>query len=54
MEKEVSNCMECPLANRDYDLCMHPDRKGRVETEDKKIPSDCPLLKEPITISIKK
>ena len=60
MNIEVTGCGDCPLksiSESEY-WCEHPDKKGgtwiRSDEDGNSItPSDCPLFKEPITISIK-
>jgi len=63
MDIEVTGCMKCPMLNRQSATCQHPIQEwiGVELKEDKKTgyfiyytPANCPLKKEPITISIKK
>jgi hypothetical protein len=61
MEKEIKDCGDCPFAGFTNESsiwkCFHPDAhlKQIAElNEELKTPEWCPLLKESITISIKK
>lgn len=55
MNIEVTTCKECPLANWDYEVCNHPQRKERIDIYQdlKALPIECPLILESTTISIK-
>jgi hypothetical protein len=63
MEKEINGCMNCPMLNRQSATCQNPYSEdiGVEFKEDKKTgffiyytPDNCPLLKESITIILKK
>lgn len=61
MELQVKGCADCLLREvleSGSSWCFHPTRQTYIYEDDMDgeliTPSDCPLLKEPITITIKK
>lgn len=60
MLEEVTGCKDCLLREileSGYSWCFHPKRQTYIYEDDMDgeliTPSDCPLLKESLTISIK-
>ena len=52
MKIQVKHCNECPFNESEFDFCNLSNLAGDyIATPYKGVPKECPLLKEPVTVS---